>query len=93
MGWLGNWNQGSRPVSVLMASGSLINGFTAQGYDIILAFTDFGDAIVWETGSIKSEGTRLGLQEVVEGQYLVEYNAGLCITAKGFEVVTSLRGS
>lgn len=23
---------------------SLINGFTAQGYDIILAFTDFGDA-------------------------------------------------
>ena len=59
----------------------------------IIHFTDFGDAIVWETGSIKSEGTRLGLQEVVEGQYLVEYNAGLGITAKGFEVINSLWAS
>ena len=59
----------------------------------VIHFTDFGDAIVWEAGFIKSEGTRLGLQELVEGQYLVEYNAGLGITATGFEVATSLRGS
>ena len=56
----------------------------------IIHFTDFGDAIAWEAGSSKSEATRLGLQELVEGQHLVEYNAGLSITAKGFEVITSL---
>jgi ribose transport system substrate-binding protein len=28
------------------AYSSLINGYTAQGYDIILAFTDFGDAAI-----------------------------------------------
>ena len=58
--------------------------------DDVIHFTDFGDAIVWEVGYIKSEDTRLGLQELVEGQYLVEYNAGLGITAGGFEVATSL---
>ena len=51
----------------------------------IIHFTDFGDAIVWEGGSIKEEGTRKGLQELVEGQYVVEYNAGLGITAKGLK--------
>lgn len=56
----------------------------------VIHFTDFGDAIVWEVGYIKSEETRFGLQELVEGQYLVEYNAGLGITAEGFEVVNSL---
>ena len=56
----------------------------------VIHFTDFGDAIVWEVGYIKSEDTRLGLQELVEGQYLVEYNAGLGITAEGFEVINSL---
>lgn len=58
--------------------------------DDIIHFTDFGDAIVWEAGSITAQDTRLALHELIEGQYLVEYNAGLGITAKGFEVATSL---
>ena len=33
----------------------------------VIHFTDFGDAIVWEVGYIKSEETRFGLQELVEG--------------------------
>ena len=51
----------------------------------IIHFTDFGDAIVREGESTKEEGTRNGLQELVEGQYVVEYNAGLGITAKGLK--------
>ena len=51
--------------------------------DDIIHFTEFGEAIVWEAGFIKDEGTRNGLQELVEGQYVVEYSAGLGITAKG----------
>ena len=38
-------------------------------------------------GFIKEEGTRDGLQELVEGKYVVEYNAGLGITAKGLKEV------
>ena len=53
----------------------------------IIHFTDFGDAIVWEAGFIKEEGTRSGFQELVEGQYVIEYNAGLGITAKGLKEV------
>ena len=55
----------------------------------IIQFTDFGNAIVSESGSIKSEETRLGFQELVDGQYVIEYNAGLGITTKGFEAVTA----
>ena len=55
--------------------------------DDIIHFTDFGAAILWEAGFIKEEGTRNGLQELVEGQYVVEYRAGLGITAKGLKEV------
>jgi hypothetical protein len=55
--------------------------------DDIIHFTEFGKAIVWEAGSIKEEGTRNGFQELVEGKYVVEYNAGLGITAKGLKEV------
>ena len=57
--------------------------------DDIIHFTEFGEAIVWEAGFIKEEGTRNGLQELVEGDYVVEYNAGLGITAKGLKEVKS----
>jgi len=57
--------------------------------DDIIHFTEFGEAIVWEAGFIKEEGTRNGLQELVEGKYVVEYNAGLGITAKGLKEVKS----
>lgn len=56
----------------------------------IIQFTDFGDSIIWDAGFIKSEDIRLGLQELIDGQYVIEYNAGLGITTKGFEAVTVL---
>ena len=56
----------------------------------IIDFTDFGDAIVWEAGFIKSEDMRLGLQELVDGQFVIEYNAGLGITTRGFEAGAAL---
>lgn len=52
-------------------------------------FADFGDAIVWEAGFIKEEGIRSGLQELIDGQYVVEHSAGLGITTKGLEAVTA----
>jgi hypothetical protein len=57
--------------------------------DDIIHFTEFGKAIVWEAGFIKEEGTRYGLQELVEGNYVIEYNAGLGITAKGLKKIKS----
>lgn len=55
--------------------------------DDVVYFGEFGEAIVWEAGFIKDEGTREALQELLEGKYVVEYNAGLSITAKGLKEV------
>lgn len=54
----------------------------------IIHFDEFGDAIIWDAGFIKSEDIRLGLQELLDGQFVIEYSAGLGITASGFEAVT-----
>jgi len=56
--------------------------------DDFIQYTAFGDAIVWEAGFIKSEETRCGLQELIDGQYVVEYNAGLGITASGLNALS-----
>jgi len=72
-----------RPEAIAILQVFIDRGFKEED---IIHFTDFGDAIVWEGGSIK-EGTRNGLQQLVEGQYVIEYNAGLGITAKGLKEV------
>jgi hypothetical protein len=56
----------------------------------IIQFPDFGDAVVWEAGIMRSEEIRLGFQELLDGQYVIEENAGLGITAKGLEAATDL---
>ena len=72
---------------------AILQVFMERGCKIgdIIQFTDFSNAIVSESGAIKSEDTRLGFQELVDGQYVIEYNAGLGITAKGLEAVTDSR--
>lgn len=55
--------------------------------DDFVHYTDFGDAIIWDAGYIKLEETRSGLQELIEGQYVIEYNAGLGITASGLNAL------
>jgi hypothetical protein len=55
----------------------------------IIHFTDFGSAIVWADTSINEEGIYSGLRELVDGEYVTEYSAGLGITAKGLnEIMT-----
>jgi hypothetical protein len=70
---------------------AILQVFIEQGSkeEDFIHFADFGDAIVWEAGSIKDEGIRSGLQELIDGQYVVEHSAGLSITTKGFEAVTA----
>ena len=66
--------------------------------DDFIHFTDFGNAIVWENGYIKDEGSRSGLTELFEGEYVIEHAAGLSITSKGLKEIpkkipTSLVGA
>ena len=56
--------------------------------DDFVHYTDFGDAIIWDAGFIKLEETRSGLQELIEGQYVIEHSAGLGITASGLNVLS-----
>ena len=70
---------------------AILQVFIDRGCKIgdVINFIDFGDAMVWEAGFIKSEDMRLGLKQLVDGQYVVEHSAGLGITTKGFEAVTA----
>lgn len=70
---------------------AILQVFIDRGCKIgdIIQFTDFGGAIVWDAGYVSSEDIRLGLQELIEGQYVIDHNAGLGITEKGFEAVTA----
>jgi hypothetical protein len=54
-----------------------------------IAFWDFGDAIVWEAGSVKDDETRKGLQFLMEEGYVNEMNAGLELTEKGAQFLKS----
>ena len=56
----------------------------------IIHFDDFGDAIIWDSGFIKSGDIRIGLQELIDGQYVVEHSAGLSITTSGLIEMKSL---
>ena len=51
----------------------------------VIHFTDFGEAIIWDKGGIRDERIRSGLQELISGRYVIEYEAGLGITAKGLK--------
>src|SRR5947208_3195169 len=51
-------------------------------------FTDFGDAIVWASGSIRDEQTRAGLQYLIENGYVNEMAAGLELTDKGWRYLS-----
>ena len=56
--------------------------------DDFVHYTDFGDSIIWDAGFIKLEETRSGLQELIEGQCVIEHNAGLGITASGLNALS-----
>ena len=56
--------------------------------DDFVHYTDFGDAIIWDAGFIKLEETRSGLQELIEGQFVIEQAAGLSITASGLNALS-----
>ena len=51
--------------------------------DDFIPFGEFGDVMVFEAPEDKVEGIRLGLEELIEGKYVIEYKAGLGITAGG----------
>jgi hypothetical protein len=68
---------------------AILQVFIEQGSkeEDFIHFADFGDAIVWEAGFIKEEGIRSGLQELIDGQYVVEHSAGLSVTTKGLDEI------
>lgn len=52
-------------------------------------FTDFGDAIVWESGSVRDEAVRDALRKLIEGEFVIEMHAGLELTQKGSDWLNS----
>jgi hypothetical protein len=68
-------------------SRAILNVFESKncGAGDFIHFTDFGEAIEWEGGFIKDKSTREGLPYLIENEYIVEYNAGLGLTEKGYK--------
>lgn len=48
--------------------------------------TDFGSALVWKDGFVRDESVRQALQFLIDGEYVLQMNAGLELTAKGASV-------
>lgn len=63
----------------------ILSVFKARGLALgdLIHFTDFGDAIVWEDAAVKDPATAAALQELIDGKYVVEHNAGLELTTRG----------
>jgi hypothetical protein len=56
--------------------------------DDFIPFNEFGEVMVFGAPEDKVEGIRLGLQELIEGEYVNEYKAGLGITATGLNALS-----
>ncbi len=65
-------------------------GLRAGGF---IAFTDFGDAIVWEQGFVRDESVRQGLTHLIEKEHVLEMCAGLQLTPKGEKALGELDGA
>ena len=58
-----------------------------RGENSFVGFSDFGDAIIWEAGSIRDQAARQAISYLNENNYIIESAAGLGLTKKGKEAV------
>jgi hypothetical protein len=65
-------------------------GLLAESF---IGFTDFGDALVWDSGAIADEGQRSALKMLCEQDYLIEYNAGLKLSKRAKRFAREIRGT
>jgi hypothetical protein len=70
---------------------AILKAFEQRGLGTggFIHFTDFGDAIVWESGSVANETTRVALRHLIEDGFVIEMNAGLELTQKGNDWLNS----
>jgi hypothetical protein len=58
-----------------------------SGEKNFVGFSDLGDAILWEAGSVKDEAVRQAITYLTQNDYIVAFNAGLGLTEKGRQAV------
>lgn len=72
------------------AAQAILDVFAARGATAgtFIGYTDFGDALTWQNGSITSDDQRGGLTDLIERGLVSEHSAGLELTEKGVRRLT-----
>ncbi len=56
--------------------------------DDFIHYSEFGDVLMPRVAEDKADGIDIGLQELIEGQFVIEQAAGLSITASGLNALS-----